>query len=226
MGYAEDASKQADCLIDFIFLCITLQDISETTVSMLLKEVPKDSILYEGLLQVKEQIDQPLASFIADYLKEEVLNELSKVVVKNGTHLLDQVMKTKGYGAGTMVAIGHEFWKCAGNIIGTDVDFEAMNKGWISVANTSTLRAMVGQQIGKMGENAQNGNPPSASQISLFRVTMNAYLQSLIQTEKNVAVNIKDKNAKAQMDALAERYKNALTYRSYLNSCKQNVLGN
>ena len=226
MGYGEQASEQADCLIDFIFLCITLQDISETTVSMLLDEVPEDSILHEGLLMVKEQVDQPLASFIADYIKEDVLNRLSKVVIKDGIRLLDQVMKTKGYGAGTMVAIGSEFWKCAGNIVGTGVDFEAMNKGWISVANTSTLKASVGKQIGTMREASQNGNPPSASQISQFKLTMTAYLQSLIQTGKNVASNIDDKNEKARMNALVERYKNALNYRSYINSCKQNVLGN
>lgn len=225
MGYVDTGSQIAEKVVEFVFLIITLQDASRTTVNMLLKEVPEDSALYDGLIQIQRSMNQPLTEFVMEFIQEEMLKRISNKLTKLGTGFLDHVMKTKGYGAGTMVAIGTEFWKAAGSIIGTGVDLDAMNNGWVTIANTSLLESVVKDKINNFRENAANGISSSPEDISSFETAMNAYLNSLIQTEKYVASNINNSQEKMKLDAKLARYKSALTYRSYLNSCKQNALG-
>ena len=225
MGCVDTAAQTAEDLVEFVFLIVTLQDVSRTTVNMLLNEVPEESALYEGLVEVQGSMYLPLTEWIMEYVKEEMLNRISKELTKLGTRFLDHVWKTKGYGAGTMIAIGTEFWKVAGSIIGSGVDLDAMNNGWVTIANTSLLRRKVDDKIRTFRDNAANGISNSPESISSFETVMTAYLKSLTQAEKYVASNINNPQEKMKLDAKLARYQKALNYNSYLNSCKQKALG-
>ena len=225
MGYVDTASNYAENVVEFVFLIVTLQDASRTTVNMLLHEVPEESALYDGLVQIQGSMNLPLTEWVIEYIKEDMLRRISKELTKLGTRFLDYVMETKGYGAGTMMAIGTEFWKVAGSIIGDGVDLDAMNNGWVTLANTKMLDSVVKTKINIFRENAANGISNSPESISSFKTVMTAYLKSLTQAEKYVASNINNPQEKAKLDAKLARYKSALTCRSYLNSCKQNALG-
>ena len=225
MGYVDTGAQTAEDLVEFVFLIVTLQDVSRTTVNMLLNEVPEESALYEGLVEVQGSMYLPLTEWVMEYVKEEMLNRISKELTKLGTRFLDHVWKTKGYGAGTMIAIGTEFWKVAGSIIGSGVDLDAMNNGWVTIANTSLLRRKVDDKIRTLRDNAANGISNSPESISSFETVMTAYLKSLTQAEKYVASNINNPQEKMKLDAKLARYEKALNYNSYLNSCKQKALG-
>ena len=73
MGYVDTAAQTAEDLVEFVFLIVTLQDVSRTTVNMLLNEVPEESALYDGLVQIQGSMNLPLTEWVMEYIKEDML---------------------------------------------------------------------------------------------------------------------------------------------------------
>ena len=213
--YVNDCFKGADIAVDtvdFLMTVMSVQFVGKEFVDRVITQLPADSGLYNGVMQVKQYMEQPISIFLKDFLVEDVIE-------KYAVELFDKTMFEPMWENGTsyvgVVAMADTI--CGAMACMMDCPtLEAHNKAWFSLNNAMVLRLQTDKLRAQLIA-AKNAKVENLELEKNYELMMRLYLMCLKKTGGYVAKTMSDPYI---LNAKFARFDSTLTYENYIMTCK------
>lgn len=210
------AGGEVSNLLEYLTVYFTICEINNDIVTSIMKLIPTDSALYNGLDYInKKQTMNGGIMYSFERLNDEALsmlvgfaeNNIESAMDLNCSGLIITSLKLAGY--------------LAGNVMDT-VKLEDLDKATLVLTNVCTLKKAVEDYQKIISNNyAYKGNINIETLKTNYSVLTSTYFQALLK-----GLEYTDKIAKDNSEIIKQhtkQFEKKLIYRSYLNSCLLNA---
>lgn len=203
--------------VEYLMTYLTIYMLQDGLVKGLMKLVPKDSELYEGLNYINlKQKKIGIVGFIVEMLTEETYKCFAKAINQG---LLKAANFKNPTLAGLVIELG---CKLAAKCIDSP-DLEAVDKATLALANTLTLKKAVENYQTKISDNYEKSGGISVEDLKAdYSLLCSTYYKSIF-TGLKYAKDIATDNEKVLIERYTNEFEKKLIYRSYIKTCLLNA---
>lgn len=203
--------------VEYLMTYLTIYMLQDGLVKGLMKLVPKDSELYEGLNYINlKQKKIGIVGFIVEMLTEETYKCFAKAINQG---LLKAANFKNPTLAGLVIELG---CKLAAKCIDSP-DLEAVDKATLALANTLTLKKAVENYQAKISDNYEKSGGISVEDLKAdYSLLCSTYYKSIFIGLK-YANDIATDNEKPLIERYTNEFEKKLIYRSYIKTCLLNA---
>jgi len=208
-GILNEVTGRAADAVDFYMTFVELNEYYRAYIDAIMEVLPEGTGIYEGFDQLKDILDQPYQTYIAQQFREDIVGTMASHIAKYGY----------GLTGGETVVAGFMY-----QILGEMIDapsIDDMNRAWLETANARHLRQVM------MDLNTEITQADASARVGLMRnhrLVTKMYFCALKKAGEYTSKSVKNKPAKQEIiDGLLSRFSPGLNYSSYLSSCKENI---
>ena len=210
------AGGEVSNLLEYLTVYFTICEINNDIVTSIMKLIPADSELYNGLAYInKKQTMNGGIMYSFERLNDEALSILVGFAENNINSALD--LNCSGLIVTSLKLAGY----LAGNVMNT-VKLEDLDKATLALTNVCTLKKAVDDYRKVISNNyAYNGNVNIETLKENYSILTSTYFQSLLR-----GLEYANKIAKDNSELIkkhTKQFEKKLIYRSYINSCMLNA---
>ena len=206
-----DGADIAIDAVDFLMTFLTVQAVGQKLVDRVISQLPSDSGLYNGVVQLKQYMNQPMSILMKDFLADQV--------EKNAIWLFDKKalapMWEKSIILEEVVGVADKICKAVAFMMDCPT-LEDYNKAWFSLNNAMVLRLQVDRLRAQLIV-AKNAGTENIQLEDDYKLMMKMYLSCLKKTGRYVAKTMADPYV---LNAKFARFDSSLTYENYILTCK------
>lgn len=213
-GHVQSVFDGADIAIDavdFLMTFLTVQAVGQKLVDRVISQLPSDSGLYNGVVQLKQYMNQPMSILMKDFLADQV--------EKNAIWLFDKKalapMWENSINLAEVVGVADKICKAVAFMMDCPT-LEDYNKAWFSLNNAMVLRLQVDRLRAQLIV-AKNAGTENIQLEDDYKLMMKMYLSCLKKTGRYVAKTMADPYV---LNAKFARFDSSLTYENYILTCK------
>ena len=205
-----DGADIAIDAVDFLMTFLTVQALGQKLVDRVISQLPSDSGLYNGVVQLKQYMNQPMSILMKDFLADQV--------EKNAIWLFDKKalapMWENSINLAEVVGVADKICKAVAFMMDCPT-LEDYNKAWFSL-NAMVLRLQVDRLRAQLIA-AKNAGTENIQLENDYKLMMQMYLSCLKKTGRYVAKTMADPYV---LNAKFARFDSSLTYENYILTCK------
>ncbi|CBL19702.1 leucine-rich repeat protein [Ruminococcus sp. SR1/5] len=206
-----DGADIAIDAVDFLMTFLTVQALGQKLVDRVISQLPSDSGLYNGVVQLKQYMNQPMSILMKDFLADQV--------EKNAIWLFDKKalapMWENSINLAEVVGVADKICKAVAFMMDCPT-LEDYNKAWFSLNNAMVLRLQVDRLRAQLIA-AKNAGTENIQLENDYKLMMQMYLSCLKKTGRYVAKTMADPYV---LNAKFARFDSSLTYENYILTCK------
>lgn len=206
-----DGADIAIDAVDFLMTFLTVQAVGQKLVARVISQLPSDSGLYNGVVQLKQYMNQPMSILMKDFLADQV--------EKNAIWLFDKKalapMWENSINLAEVVGVADKICKAVAFMMDCPT-LEDYNKAWFSLNNAMVLRLQVDRLRAQLIV-AKNAGTENIQLEDDYKLMMKMYLSCLKKTGRYVAKTMADPYV---LNAKFARFDSSLTYENYILTCK------
>ena len=206
-----DGADIAIDAVDFLMTFLTVQAVGQKLVDRVISQLPSDSGLYNGVVQLKQYMNQPMSILMKDFLADQV--------EKNAIWLFDKTalapMWENSVNLAKVVGVADKICKAVAFMMDCPT-LEDYNKAWFSINNAMVLRLQVDRLRAQLIA-AKNAGTENIQLEDDYKLMMKMYLSCLKKTGRYVAKTMADPYV---LNAKFARFDSSLTYENYILTCK------
>lgn len=206
-----DGADIAIDAVDFRMTFLTVQALGQKLVDRVISQLPSDSGLYNGVVQLKQYMNQPMSILMKDFLADQV--------EKNAIWLFDKKalapMWENSINLAEVVGVADKICKAVAFMMDCPT-LEDYNKAWFSLNNAMVLRLQVDRLRAQLIA-AKNAGTENIQLENDYKLMMQMYLSCLKKTGRYVAKTMADPYV---LNAKFARFDSSLTYENYILTCK------
>lgn len=206
-----DGADIAIDAVDFLMTFLTVQAVGQKLVDRVISQLPSDSGLYNGVVQLKQYMNQPMSILMKDFLADQV--------EKNAIWLFDKKalapMWENSVNLAEVVGVADKICKAVAFMMDCPT-LEDYNKAWFSLNNAMVLRLQVDRLRAQLIA-AKNAGTENIQLENDYKLMMQMYLSCLKKTGRYVAKTMADPYV---LNAKFARFDSSLTYENYILTCK------
>lgn len=206
-----DGADIAIDAVDFLMTFLTVQAVGQKLVDRVISQLPSDSGLYNGVVQLKQYMNQPMSILMKDFLADQV--------EKNAIWLFDKKalapMWENSVNLAEVVGVADKICKAVAFMMDCPT-LEDYNKAWFSLNNAMVLRLQVDRLRAQLIV-AKNAGTENIQLEDDYKLMMKMYLSCLKKTGRYVAKTMADPYV---LNAKFARFDSSLTYENYILTCK------
>lgn len=206
-----DGADIAIDAVDFLMTFLTVQALGQKLVDRVISQLPSDSGLYNGVVQLKQYMNQPMSILMKDFLADQV--------EKNAIWLFDKKalapMWENSINLAEVVGVADKICKAVAFMMDCPT-LEDYNKAWFSLNNAMVLRLQVDRLRAQLIA-AKNAGTENIQLENDYKLMMQMYLSCLKKTGRYVAKTMADPYV---LNAKFARFDSLLTYENYILTCK------
>ena len=206
-----DGADIAIDAVDFLMTFLTVQAVGQKLVDRVISQLPSDSGLYNGVVQLKQYMNQPMSILMKDFLADQV--------EKNTIWLFDKKalapMWENSINLAEVVGVADKICKAVAFMMDCPT-LEDYNKAWFSLNNAMVLRLQVDRLRAQLIV-AKNAGTENIQLEDDYKLMMKMYLSCLKKTGRYVAKTMADPYV---LNAKFARFDSSLTYENYILTCK------
>lgn len=206
-----DGADIAIDAVDFLMTFLTVQAVGQKLVDRVISQLPSDSGLYNGVVQLKQYMNQPMSILMKDFLADQV--------EKNAIWLFDKKalapMWENSINLAEVVGVADKICKAVAFMMDCPT-LEDYNKAWFSLNNAMVLRLQVDRLRAQLIA-AKNAGTENIQLEEDYKLMMQMYLSCLKKTGRYVARTMADPYV---LNAKFARFDSSLTYENYILTCK------
>lgn len=206
-----DGADIAIDAVDFLMTFLTVQAVGQKLVDRVISQFPSDSGLYNGVVQLKQYMNQPMSILMKDFLADQV--------EKNAIWLFDKKalapMWENSINLAEVVGVADKICKAVAFMMDCPT-LEDYNKAWFSLNNAMVLRLQVDRLRAQLIV-AKNAGTENIQLEDDYKLMMKMYLSCLKKTGRYVAKTMADPYV---LNAKFARFDSSLTYENYILTCK------
>lgn len=206
-----DGADIAIDAVDFLMTFLTVQAVGQKLVDRVISQLPSDSGLYNGVVQLKQYMNQPMSILMKDFLADQV--------EKNAIWLFDKTalapMWENSVNLAKVVGVADKICKAVAFMMDCPT-LEDYNKAWFSLNNAMVLRLQVDRLRAQLIA-AKNAGTENIQLEDDYKLMMKMYLSCLKKTGRYVAKTMADPYV---LNAKFARFDSSLTYENYILTCK------
>lgn len=206
-----DGADIAIDAVDFLMTFLTVQAVGQKLVDRVISQLPSDSGLYNGVVQLKQYMNQPMSILMKDFLADQV--------EKNAIWLFDKKalapMWENSINLAEVVGVADKICKAVAFMMDCPT-LEDYNKAWFSLNNAMVLRLQVDRLRAQLIV-AKNAGTENIQLEDDYKLMMKMYLSCLKKTGRYVAKTMADPYV---LNAKFARFDSSLTYENYILICK------
>ncbi len=206
-----DGADIAIDAVDFLMTFLTVQAVGQKLVDRVISQLPSDSGLYNGVVQLKQYMNQPMSILMKDFLADQV--------EKNAIWLFDKKalapMWENSINLAEVVGVADKICKAVAFMMDCPT-LEDYNKAWFSLNNAMVLR-LQGDRLRAQLIVAKNAGTENIQLEDDYKLMMKMYLSCLKKTGRYVAKTMADPYV---LNAKFARFDSSLTYENYILTCK------
>lgn len=206
-----DGADIAIDAVDFLMTFLTVQAVGQKLVDRVISQLPSDSGLYNGVVQLKQYMNQPMSILMKDFLADQV--------EKNAIWLFDKKalapMWENSINLAEVVGVADKICKAVAFMMDCPT-LEDYNKAWFSLNNAMVLRLQVDRLRAQLIV-AKNAGTENIQLEDDYKLMMKMYLSCLKKTGRYVAKTTADPYV---LNAKFARFDSSLTYENYILTCK------
>lgn len=206
-----DGADIAIDAVDFLMTFLTVQAVGQKLVDRVISQLPSDSGLYNGVVQLKQYMNQPMSILMKDFLADQV--------EKNAIWLFDKKalapMWENSINLAEVVGVADKICKAVAFMMDCPT-LEDYNKAWFSLNNAMVLRLQVDRLRAQLIV-AKNAGTENIQLEDEYKLMMKMYLSCLKKTGRYVAKTMADPYV---LNAKFARFDSSLTYENYILTCK------
>lgn len=206
-----DGADIAIDAVDFLMTFLTVQAVGQKLVDRVISQLPSDSGLYNGVVQLKQYMNQPMSILMKDFLADQV--------EKNAIWLFDKTalapMWENSVNLAKVVGVADKICKAVAFMMDCPT-LEDYNKAWFSINNAMVLRLQVDRLRAQLIA-AKNAGTENIQLENDYKLMMQMYLSCLKKTGRYVAKTMADPYV---LNAKFARFDSSLTYENYILTCK------
>lgn len=206
-----DGADIAIDAVDFLMTFLTVQAVGQKLVDRVISQLPSDSGLYNGVVQLKQYMNQPISILMKDFLADQV--------EKNAIWLFDKKalapMWENSINLAEVVGVADKICKAVAFMMDCPT-LEDYNKAWFSLNNAMVLRLQVDRLRAQLIV-AKNAGTENIQLEDDYKLMMKMYLSCLKKTGRYVAKTMADPYV---LNAKFARFDSSLTYENYILTCK------
>lgn len=206
-----DGTDIAIDAVDFLMTFLTVQAVGQKLVDRVISQLPSDSGLYNGVVQLKQYMNQPMSILMKDFLADQV--------EKNAIWLFDKKalapMWENGVNLAEVVGVADKICKAVAFMMDCPT-LENYNNAWFSLNNAMVLRLQVDRLRAQLIA-AKNAGTEDIQLEDDYKLMMQMYLNCLKKTGGYVAKTMADPYV---LNAKFARFDSSLTYENYILTCK------
>lgn len=206
-----DGADIAIDAVDFLMTFLTVQAVGQKLVDRVISQLPSDSGLYNGVVQLKQYMNQPMSILMKDFLADQV--------EKNAIWLFDKKalapMWENSVNLAKVVGVADKICKAVAFMMDCPT-LEDYNKAWFSLNNAMVLRLQVDRLRAQLIA-AKNAGTENIQLEDDYKLMMKMYLSCLKKTGRYVAKTMADPYV---LNAKFARFDSSLTYENYILTCK------
>ena len=206
-----DGADIAIDAVDFLMTFLTVQAVGQKLVDRVISQLPSDSGLYNGVVQLKQYMTQPMSILMKDFLADQV--------EKNAIWLFDKKalapMWENSINLAEVVGVADKICKAVAFMMDCPT-LEDYNKAWFSLNNAMVLRLQVDRLRAQLIV-AKNAGTENIQLEDDYKLMMKMYLSCLKKTGRYVAKTMADPYV---LNAKFARFDSSLTYENYILTCK------
>ena len=206
-----DGADIAIDAVDFLMTFQTVQAVGQKLVERVISQLPSDSGLYNGVVQLKQYMNQPMSILMKDFLADQV--------EKNAIWLFDKKalapMWENSINLAEVVGVADKICKAVAFMMDCPT-LEDYNKAWFSLNNAMVLRLQVDRLRAQLIV-AKNAGTENIQLEDDYKLMMKMYLSCLKKTGRYVAKTMADPYV---LNAKFARFDSSLTYENYILTCK------
>lgn len=202
-----DGADIAIDAVDFLMTFLTVQAVGQKLVDRVISQLPSDSGLYNGVVQLKQYMNQPMSILMKDFLADQV--------EKNAIWLFDKKalapMWENSINLAEVVGVADKICKAVAFMMDCPT-LEDYNKAWFSLNNAMVLRLQVDRLRAQLIV-AKNAGTENIQLEDDYKLMMKMYLSCLKKTGRYVAKTMADPYV---LNAKFARFDSSLTYDYFL----------
>ena len=206
-----DGADIAIDAVDFLMTFLTVQAVGQKLVDRVISQLPSDSGLYNGVVQLKQYMNQPMSILMKDFLADQV--------EKNAIWLFDKKalapMWENSINLAEVVGVADKICKAVAFMMDCPT-LEDYNKAWFSLNNAMVLRLQVDRLRAQLIV-AKNAGTENIQLEDDYKLMMKMYLSCLKKIGRYVAKTMADPYV---LNAKFARFDSSLTYENYILTCK------
>lgn len=206
-----DGADIAIDAVDFLMTFLTVQAVGQKLVDRVISQLPSDSGPYNGVVQLKQYMNQPMSILMKDFLADQV--------EKNAIWLFDKKalapMWENSINLAEVVGVADKICKAVAFMMDCPT-LEDYNKAWFSLNNAMVLRLQVDRLRAQLIV-AKNAGTENIQLEDDYKLMMKMYLSCLKKTGRYVAKTMADPYV---LNAKFARFDSSLTYENYILTCK------
>lgn len=206
-----DGADIAIDAVDYLMTFLTVQAVGQKLVDRVISQLPSDSGLYNGVVQLKQYMNQPMSILMKDFLADQV--------EKNAIWLFDKKalapMWENSINLAEVVGVADKICKAVAFMMDCPT-LEDYNKAWFSLNNAMVLRLQVDRLRAQLIA-AKNAGTENIQLEDDYKLMMQMYLSCLKKTGRYVAKTMADPYV---LNAKFARFDSSLTYENYILTCK------
>lgn len=206
-----DGADIAIDAVDFLMTFLTVQAVGQKLVDRVISQLPSDSGLYNGVVQLKQYMNQPMSILMKDFLADQV--------EKNAIWLFDKKalapMWENSINLAEVVGVADKICKAVAFMMDCPT-LEDYNKAWFSLNNAMVFRLQVDRLRAQLIA-AKNAGTENIQLEDDYKLMMKMYLSCLKKTGRYVAKTMADPYV---LNAKFARFDSSLTYENYILTCK------
>ena len=206
-----DGADIAIDAVDFLMTFLNVQAVGQKLVDRVISQLPSDSGLYNGVVQLKQYMNQPMSILMKDFLADQV--------EKNAIWLFDKKalapMWENSVNLAEVVGVADKICKAVAFMMDCPT-LENYNKAWFSLNNAMVLRLQVDRLRAQLIA-AKNAGTENIQLENDYKLMMQIYLSCLKKTGCYVAKTMADPYV---LNAKFARFDSSLTYENYILTCK------
>ena len=181
-----DGADIAIDAVDFLMTFLTVQAVGQKLVDRVISQLPSDSGLYNGVVQLKQYMNQPMSILMKDFLADQV--------EKNAIWLFDKKalapMWENSINLAEVVGVADKICKAVAFMMDCPT-LEDYNKAWFSLNNAMVLRLQVDRLRAQLIV-AKNAGTENIQLEDDYKLMMKMYLSCLKKTGRYVAKTMAD----------------------------------
>lgn len=206
-----DGADIAIDAVDYLMTFLTVQAVGQKLVDRVISQLPSDSGLYNGVVQLKQYMNQLMSILMKDFLADQV--------EKNAIWLFDKKalapMWENSINLAEVVGVADKICKAVAFMMDCPT-LEDYNKAWFSLNNAMVLRLQVDRLRAQLIA-AKNAGTENIQLEDDYKLMMQMYLSCLKKTGRYVAKTMADPYV---LNAKFARFDSSLTYENYILTCK------
>lgn len=168
-----DGADIAIDAVDFLMTFLTVQAVGQKLVDRVISQLPSDSGLYNGVVQLKQYMNQPMSILMKDFLADQV--------EKNAIWLFDKKalapMWENSINLAEVVGVADKICKAVAFMMDCPT-LEDYNKAWFSLNNAMVLRLQVDRLRAQLIV-AKNAGTENIQLEDDYKLMMKMYLSCL-----------------------------------------------